>query len=75
MLTGTLMPAYGRVLNSKNAVLTAWNGGSDFTISSMQGTTICSKRDFEPGQRIQLRYGKPGRMARGIPPKVMMVTA
>lgn len=51
----SLLPAYGRTYNSKDAVLKDWNSGKDFQDAvTMQ---YCNKDDAPEGNH-QIRYGK-----------------
>lgn len=50
-----LVPAYGRDCKSKAEVEKMFLDGKDFAASSGQ---YCSKRDFKPGQIIEVRYNK-----------------
>jgi hypothetical protein len=58
----TLIPAYGRVLNSKPAVWTAWRNGLDFQIASVgrdQGRYINNQDASQADLACLLvRYGK-----------------
>ena len=48
-----LSPAYSRDYNSQKEVEIDWNAGKDFQCVNGQ---YCSKRDFSPGARIEVRY-------------------
>ena len=51
-----LQPAYGRDYKTKAAVTAAFNEGKDFRGDYQLGFSLCSKRDFQPGDTVLLRY-------------------
>jgi len=52
-------PAYGRDYKTSDAALADWFGGKDFVYESLGGGgRYCSKRDFGPGERVEIRYNK-----------------
>lgn len=56
----TAVPAYGRHLKSKDAVLDSWNKNQDFQIVGMQGNgTYINKQDADRyGVSVRIRYDK-----------------
>lgn len=54
-----LSPAFGRDYSSRGDVVAAFEAGRDFVLCSVfHGSGYVSARDFTPGDRVQLRYGK-----------------
>lgn len=62
----TLTGAYGRKYGSLRAALADWSDGKDFQVHHMGQTTYCSKRDFEEGELLQMRWGTNNEHAAGI---------
>jgi hypothetical protein len=53
-----LTPAYGRTYLTEAEAVADWKAGKDFTYNRMLQQTYCSIRDFAPGAKTELRYGK-----------------
>jgi hypothetical protein len=55
----TLTPAYGRDYSSGKAAIADFLAGKDFSLASLfHGAGYVSKADFEPRDRVSIRYGK-----------------
>jgi hypothetical protein len=55
----TLTPAYGRDYKSRAEVISAFEAGKDFNLASLfHGSGYVSRTDFQPGDRVTLRYGQ-----------------
>ena len=58
-------PAYGRDYKSGRAAAIAWHSGADFKLLNENGrimNTYCSRRDYEPGTMVQIRFSKCERL-------------
>ena len=59
-MDGVLVAAYGRVYLSEESVISDFHKGKDFIFynpSSPWNGKYCSIRDFNNGQKLELRYG------------------
>lgn len=54
----TLLPAYGRDYKSKKKVEEDFTSGKDFRAVYLNVESYCSIRDFQPGDRVKIRYDK-----------------
>ena len=55
----TLTPAYGRDYTSGKDAIASFESGKDFNLASLfHGSGYVSRTDFQPGDRVTLRYGK-----------------
>ena len=55
----TLTPAYGRDYSTGKAAIADFLAGKDFSLASLfQGSGYVSRRDFEPQDRVQIRFSK-----------------
>ena len=61
----TLVPAYGRDYTSKSDVMTGWNVGEDFNITSVHAHGYINKEDAErigvPENAVKIRYANKTR--------------
>ena len=56
LMAGSVLPAYGRRYDSKEAVLEVWEEGKDFIYANVS-SRICSCRDFTSEHQLEARYG------------------
>ncbi len=55
----TLTPAYGRDYPSAKAAIADFLAGKDFSLASLfHGSGYVSRRDFEPLDRVTIRFSK-----------------
>lgn len=55
----TLTPAYGRDYSSAKAAIADFLAGKDFSLASLfHGSGYVSKADFEPRDRISIRFSR-----------------
>ena len=61
MTVATIKAAYGRRYVSKALAEKDWQDGKDFYMLADGGSpsrySYCSIRDFEPGDKVELRFG------------------
>lgn len=54
----SLTPAYGRDYKTAKEVKEAFSAGKDFVGDYNLGFRLCNKKDFKPGDTVNLRYKK-----------------
>ena len=55
----TVGPAYGRDYRSAREAIADFNANMDFVMLTMgHNGTYCSKRDFQPGVHVMIRYSQ-----------------